>query len=147
MRQAANLFDQYPRLALVTARVLVGPEEVEDPTCQIMAQSPLRREHGMPGPALLGFLAGASVVRRDAFLEAGGFSNRVVIGGEEAWLAAELAARQWWLCYVEDLVVYHYPSALRDAQAGARRKFAMPCGSRGCGVLVERPKADRHAGS
>ena len=117
LRQAANLFDHYPRLALITARVLVGPEEIEDPTCRIMAQSPLRRERDMPGPALLGFLAGASALRRDAFLAAGGFTRRAFIGGEEAWLAAELAARQWWLCYVEELVVHHHPSPSRDAKA------------------------------
>ncbi len=85
-------------------------------------------------PRVLGFLAGASAIRRDAFLEAGGFASRVIIGGEEAWLAAELAAREWWLCYMEDLVVYHYPSSQRDARADALRKFAMPFGSPGCGA-------------
>src|SRR5207244_8958946 len=64
LRRAADLFDVHPRLAVVTARVLVGPQEREDPICQELAHSPLPCEPDMPGPPLLGFLAGASVVRR-----------------------------------------------------------------------------------
>jgi GT2 family glycosyltransferase len=115
LRRAADLFDAHPRLAIVTGRVLVGPENREDPACAVLASSPLPREPGMPGPPLLGFLAGASVVRRSAFLEVGGFEPRFFIGGEEEMLAADLAARDWWLCYVSELVAHHHPSPLRDA--------------------------------
>jgi len=117
LRRAADLMDIHPRLAVVTARLLVGPEEREDPVCQVMEQSPLPREPGMPGVPLLGFLAGASVVRRSAFLAAGGFDPRLRIGGEEELLAADMAAAGWWLCYVPDLIVHHYPSRQRDAYA------------------------------
>src|SRR5262249_7976598 len=117
LRRAADLMDQHPHLAILTARVLVGPARQEDPACQLMSQSPLEPEPGMPGPSLLGFLAGASVVRRSAFLEAGGFPTRVLIGGEEQCLAVDLAARGWWLCYLRELIVYHYPSSRRDAPA------------------------------
>ncbi|MFL5802528.1 MAG: glycosyltransferase family 2 protein [Roseiflexaceae bacterium] len=115
LAHAADLFDATPRLAIVTARVLIGPEEREDPTCRLMAHSPLPRAPGMPGAPLLGFLAGASVVRRSAFLAAGGFTPRFFLGGEEQLLAADLAASGWWLCYVPVLVVHHYPSQQRDA--------------------------------
>ncbi len=114
LSRAADLFDAHPRLALVTARVLVGADGREDPTCFLMEHSPLPAEPGMPGRPLLGFLAGASVVRRSAFLEAGGFEPRFFIGGEEELLAADLAARGWWLCYVPELLVRHYPSPVRD---------------------------------
>ena len=83
LRRAADLFDAVPRLAVITARVVVGPEHREDPICDELARSPLPRQPGMPGPSLLGFLAGASVVRRDVFLEAGGFEPRFFICGEE----------------------------------------------------------------
>jgi GT2 family glycosyltransferase len=122
LSRAADLFDAHPRLAIVTARVLVGPGGREDPTCALMAHSPLHAEPGMPGPPLLGFLAGASVVRRSAFLEAGGFEPRFFIGGEEELLAADLAARGWWLCYVPELQVRHYPSPIRD---GAGRRWRL----------------------
>jgi GT2 family glycosyltransferase len=114
LRAAADLFDALPRLAVITGRVLVGPENREDPACDVLAHSPLTREFGMPGPPLLGFLAGASVVRRSAFLAVGGFEPRFFLGGEEELLAADLAACNWWLCYVADLVVHHHPSPLRD---------------------------------
>lgn len=112
--RAADLFDAHPQLALVTARVLVGREETIDPTCLTMHRSPLPAQPGMPGPPILGFLAGASVVRREAFLDCGGFSERLFLGGEEQWVAVELAARGWWMCYVPELVVHHHPSPCRE---------------------------------
>src|SRR5436190_6485726 len=114
LRRAADLFDAHPRLAVLTARVLVGPEARDDPASAELERSPLPAEPGMPGRPLLGFMAGASMVRRSAFLEAGGFSEHAFIGGEEEMLAVDLAARGWWLCYVPELVVHHYPSPRRD---------------------------------
>jgi GT2 family glycosyltransferase len=115
LQRAADSFEACPRLAILTARVLVGASEIEDSICVELQHSPLPRLPGMPGPSLLGFLAGASMVRRDAFLEVGGFPANSAIGGEEALVAVDLAARGWWICYGADLVVYHYPSLVRDA--------------------------------
>jgi GT2 family glycosyltransferase len=115
LQRAIELFDNHRRLAVITARVLVGEEEREDPTCAQMARSPLPTEPGMPGRPLLGFLAGASAVRRSAFLECGGFEPRFFLGGEEELLAADLATSGWCLCYIPELVVRHYPSLQRDA--------------------------------
>ncbi len=120
LARAADLFDAHPRLALITARVLVGPEEEIDPTCLTMQRSPLPMRPGMPGRPTLGFLAGASVVRREAFLACGGFSERLFLGGEEQWVAVELAARGWWMCYAPELVVHHHPSPRREA---SRRRW------------------------
>ena len=114
LRYAADLMDAHPRLAVISAHVLVGPQEKEDPTCRIMAESPLARTPAMPGPALLGFLAGASVVRRAAFLAAGGFNDHFLVGGEEQLLATDLAAAGWWLCYIAAITVHHYPSQQRE---------------------------------
>jgi GT2 family glycosyltransferase len=115
LRRAVDLFDAHPRLAVACARVLVGTDEQIDPTCLDMEESPLPAEPEMPGPPLLGFLAGASVVRRSAFMNVGGFEPRFFIGGEEELLAVDLAAAGWWLCYVPELIVHHFPSELRDA--------------------------------
>jgi GT2 family glycosyltransferase len=117
LRRAADLFDAHPRLALLTARVLVGSEEQEDPACMELEESPLPATAEMPGRPILGFLAGASVVRQSAFLECGGFAERASIGGEEALLAVDLATKGWWLCYAPELVVHHYPSPQRNVQA------------------------------
>ncbi|HLJ97659.1 MAG TPA: glycosyltransferase [Gemmataceae bacterium] len=120
LRRAADLFDRHPKLAALTGRVLIGREEREDPACTEMARSPLPREPQMPGHPLLGFLAGASMMRRSAFFSAGGFTAHLGIGGEEQWLAAELAAGGWWLCYVPEIVIHHYPSTKRDARLRRR---------------------------
>lgn len=114
LTRAVELFEQHPRLAVATARILVGPENREDSASARLAASPLPGEPGMPGPPLLGFLAGASVVRRAAFLEVGGFPEHAFIGGEEELVAIDLATRGWWLCYVPELVLHHYPSPARD---------------------------------
>jgi GT2 family glycosyltransferase len=69
---------------------------------------------------LLSFLAGASMVRRSAFLAVGGFEPHLVIGGEEELLGADLVTAGWLLRYVEDVVVHHHASPLRDAHARRR---------------------------
>jgi GT2 family glycosyltransferase len=120
LAHAADLFDAHPRLAVTTARILVGPEEEEDAICAELARSPLPGEPDLPGPSLLGFMAGASVMRRSAFLDAGGFEPRFFLGGEEELLAADLVASGWRLCYVPRLVVHHHPSLVRD---GASRRW------------------------
>lgn len=114
LRRAAALFNAHPRLAVLTARILVGPEDREDPVCRELERSPLPSDGDLPGRPLLGFMAGAPVVRRAAFLECGGFEPRLFLGGEEELLAADLAARGWALRYVPELVVHHHPSPQRD---------------------------------
>ena len=120
LSEAVALLDAHPDLAILSARVLVGPGESEDPTCTAMASSPLPRGN-LPGPALLGFLAGAAVIRRRAFLEVGGYEPKFFIGGEESLLALDLAARGWRLAYASQLTVHHYPCLQRDANG--RNKF------------------------
>ncbi|WP_219601622.1 glycosyltransferase family 2 protein [Nonomuraea indica] len=119
LERAAAVLDAHPRLAVLAARVLVGPEERPDPVCGEMAASPLGREGDLPGPSVLGFLACGAVVRRDAFLGAGGFDDVVFFFGEEERLAVDLAAQGWGLAYVEDVVAHHHPSPARDP-AGRR---------------------------
>ncbi|HZP43595.1 MAG TPA: glycosyltransferase [Candidatus Binatia bacterium] len=119
--RAADLLDAHPRLAVVSARVLVGPEEREDPTCVRLAESPLPPARDLPGVPILGFLAGASMVRRAAFLAAGGFEARLFLGGEEELLALDLGAAGWAMAYVPAVVVHHHPSPRRDP--GARRRL------------------------
>ncbi len=117
---AANLFDSIPHLALIAARVLVGPSEELDPTCDAMAASPLPAVLGLPGPAVLGFLACGAVVRRSAFLTVGGFSEQFGVGGEEELLALDLAAAGWGLAYVERVTAHHHPPPRAD-HASRRR--------------------------
>jgi len=119
--RAADLLDAHPRLAVVSGRVLVGADEREDPTCVAMATSPVPASGpGLPGSPLLGFLAGASAIRRSAFLDVGGFEPRFFIGGEEKLLAVDLATAGWAMAYVPEVTVHHHPSPSRDG-SGRRR--------------------------
>jgi GT2 family glycosyltransferase len=114
LRTAADALEAHPRLAVVTARILVEPAGVEDPVVPELRDSPVRGAPWLPGPALGSFLAGASVLRREAFLEVGGFSERLWLGGEEELMAGDLAAAGWELCYLPALTVHHQASRARD---------------------------------
>jgi GT2 family glycosyltransferase len=120
LAHATRILDSYPRLAILAARILVGPERRIDPTCAAMARSPLEVGAKLPGPAVLGFVACGAVARRDAFLECDGFRHGFGVGGEETLLAIDLVRRGWLLAYVSDVVAHHHPSPARDP--GARRR-------------------------
>jgi GT2 family glycosyltransferase len=118
--RAAGLLDAHPRLAVVTGRILVEPGGREDPIVPELRDSPVPGPAWLPGPALGSFLAGASMVRTEAFRAAGGFSPRLWLGGEEELLSADLMALGWQLCFAEDVVVHHEPSRLREAHLRRR---------------------------
>jgi GT2 family glycosyltransferase len=121
LARGAEVLDASPGTALLSARVLVGPQGRVDPISDEMARAPLGTPPGAPGPAILGFLACAVMVRREAFLAAGGFSPLLHVYGEEALLAMDLAAAGWSQSYVEQLTVRHLPST-SARHPGARRR-------------------------
>jgi GT2 family glycosyltransferase len=111
---AADALDAHPRLAIVNARIVVEPGGHDDPIVAELRESPVPGPAWLPGPALGSFLAGASVVRRDAFRAVGGFSSRLWLGGEEELLATDTLSAGWEICYLENLVVHHAASPVRD---------------------------------
>ena len=116
---AADLFDRHPRLGLVAAKVLVGPERRLDPVSAGMAESPILPSGDVPGLPVIGFPACAAVVRKEAFEQAGGFNARVGFGGEETLLAVDLLDAGWRVVHVDELVAFHQPSETGDP--GRRR--------------------------
>ena len=114
---AVAALERFPTLGLVAARVLIGPSERLEPVSVQMAESPLAQRPGLPGTAVLGFIACAAVVRRTAFLEVGGFDDVVFFPGEEQRVAYDLMAAGWGLCYLDDVVVHHHPSPRRSTPA------------------------------
>ncbi|MBO0609018.1 glycosyltransferase family 2 protein [Myceligenerans salitolerans] len=124
LREAARTLAAHPRLGLVCARILVGPEERTDPISAAMARSPLPRDPRLPGEPLLGFVACAAMVRRSAFLAVGGFDPVVRFPGEEERLALDLAAAGWAMSYLDDVVVHHHPSPSRHSPDRRRRGIA-----------------------
>lgn len=115
LSKAVEVFDKHHRLAVLAGRVLVSEEQRPDPICGLMADSPLPIEEDLPGPSVLGFLAGCAIVRRDAFLAAGGFDDVIFFMGEEERLALDLAALGWGLAYVDSIIACHHPSLSRDS--------------------------------
>ncbi len=131
---AADVLDEYPGLATVTGRCLVEPTLTEDLLTPELRNSPVPGPDWMPGPTLLGIMAGLTMIRRRAFHEVGGFEPRMWLGGEEELLALDLAAAGWWMCWREDVVIHHRPSTSRDAGVGANWESGTRCGRCGCAV-------------
>lgn len=107
LARAAACFRRFPAVGLLAARIQVGSERRLDPVSAEMAAAPT--PPGLPGPEVDGFLACGAAVRRDAFLAAGGFCERFLIGAEEQLLAIDLGAAGWRLCYVDSVAVEHWP--------------------------------------
>jgi GT2 family glycosyltransferase len=116
---AQFIFDAYPRLGALAARTLVGPEQVEDPINDAMRRSPLGRDADLPGPSVLGFLACASIVRRSALLEVGGF-RELAMGFEETPLAVAMASQGWAVVYVDEVVAEHHPMTAPEREPRRR---------------------------
>jgi GT2 family glycosyltransferase len=130
LQRACDLMDAHPCIGVVNGRVLVGVQEWEDPACSRMASSPLD-DAGLPGRAIISFMAGAAVMRTQAFREAGGYEPRLFLGAEEALMSLDLAARGWRMVYARDVVTHHLPSPSRDVKARriavARNRLWIAC--------------------
>ncbi|MFI0352684.1 glycosyltransferase family 2 protein [Actinomadura sp. 9N407] len=155
LARAAALLDAHPRLAAVTGRILVEPGGREDPIVPELRDSPVPGPAWLPGPALGSFLAGASMLRAEAFREAGGFSPRLWLGGEEELLSADLMTLGYHLCYAADVVVHHEPSSVRDPHLRRRHgirntlwttwlRRPLPSAARRTGGLLYGVPRDRH---
>jgi GT2 family glycosyltransferase len=114
LARGAAILDAHPRVGLLAGRVLLGVEQRLEPACAAMEASPLALSPDLPGPRVLGFVACGAIVRREAFLDVGGFDRRFGVGCEEQLLAADLAARGWSLVYCRDVVAHHHPSRVRE---------------------------------
>ncbi len=121
LRRAVGLLQARPNLAVVTARIVVEPGGTTDAMSEEMDRSPLPRPAGGPGAPLLSFLAGASTVRAEAFRAVGGFSGRLLIGGEEELTGTDLADAGWEMAYVPELEIHHQASVLRDPHLRRRQ--------------------------
>ena len=118
LARAAAALDADPGLGLVAARTLVGPARAPDPVNAAMAHSPLR-DGG--GTEVLGFLGCACVLRKEAFLRVGGFSELLFFIGEERLLSYDLAAAGWARRYLPEVIAVHEPSAIRPRPHLRRR--------------------------
>ncbi|TAL81809.1 MAG: glycosyltransferase, partial [Pandoraea sp.] len=113
--RALNLLDATPDAAVLSACVQVGARRGPEPLCSSMRHSPLATAHS-PGPQLLGFMAGACVMRTRAFCDVGGYWPPFFLGGEEALMALDLAERGWRVVYADDVITRRFPAPELDVR-------------------------------
>jgi GT2 family glycosyltransferase len=119
LAEAVRVLDAAPRVAVLSGKVLVGDERRIDRTCSRMSASPLGSE-GLPGPSLIGYMAGACVFRTALFREIGGYEPRLFIGGEEELVALDVLEAGHAIVYCDSIVTTHWPSSSRDASLRQR---------------------------
>lgn len=121
LRKAEAIFDAHERLGLITANVLDPVSGSPDPLCAELARLPAVPNERLPGPSVLRFHTGATVLRRSAYLDTGGFDPMLHLATEEKLLAYDLAAKGWQLCYVDDVLAYHATSEMAGHRVRSRR--------------------------
>ena len=119
LARACEILDCHLDVAVLSAAIVVGAEGSPDPACEPMARSPLPGEPDI-GPALVGFMAGACVMRVSAFRQVGGYWPGLFLGGEELLLALDLMEKGWRILYAPQIMARHWPSLNRDAAARRR---------------------------
>ncbi|GAB3027132.1 glycosyltransferase family 2 protein [Spirosoma pulveris] len=112
--RAAAYFSKYLHLGVLAGKILIGDQEEVDSVCDAMQHSPIMDPRPLPGPAVLGFVCCAAVVRKEAYLSIGGFDSRFAIAGEERMFSVDMRTHGWSLAYADDMVAHHYPSKLRN---------------------------------
>ncbi|TDE09720.1 glycosyltransferase family 2 protein [Jiangella asiatica] len=114
LARAASILQQHEAVAVVAGRILVGPENRPDPIGAEMLHSSLPAWPTVGGRSVVGFVACGAVLRKDAFLQVGGFDDVVFFGGEEERVALDLLASGWDLVYAPHVVAHHHPQPSRD---------------------------------
>ncbi|WP_086710758.1 glycosyltransferase family 2 protein [Streptomyces antimycoticus] len=129
LARATTLLNGHPRLGALAGQLRVGPAERPASLNATLAASPIGRAEDLPGPEVYDFLACAAVVRRGAFLEAGGFHPLALSGGEGTLLAYDLAAMGWGVSYCPEVVAHHEPapSPSEERTAAMRRDELIGC--------------------
>jgi len=157
LKAAAALFGTFPRLGLLAARTVVEPDGADDRINTVLAGSSLPMRADLPGRPVLGFLGCSAVVRRSAFLAAGGYHPLLFFGAEEALLAYDLTAAGWGVVYESSLVSHHAPDPgerpgrttrmRRNALLTAWLRRPLPVAARESGRLLgEWSRGDTEAG-
>lgn len=114
-----EVLDRHRQIGVVNACVKIGPSERVDEACNAMATG--KGSDDLPGTPICFFLAGASLMRREAFLDCGGYERRFLIGGEETLLSLDIQRRGWLMRYLATMTVRHDPSPMGRNDAFRQR--------------------------
>ncbi|GAA5183274.1 hypothetical protein GCM10023322_22170 [Rugosimonospora acidiphila] len=138
LEKGVELMGKYDRLAVVAARTLSGKERKPDPITKSMASASEGKETDLPGPSIQLFRASSAILRREAFLEVGGFDPAASPTGPTRRLVMDLERAGWGLAYCPEVVAFaerpQHP-AHKPQQVVVRRKYEVKRGA------VEKPRS------
>ena len=118
-----RLFEDNPRLAVATVRILLEDSPAFDPFAWVFRRPKETwelRTFNTFTFAGTGFFARAS-----AYREVGGFWERLIYSREEEEMSYALITAGWHLAYCPSLTVRHYPSSRGQAEVGKRRSVEL----------------------
>lgn len=115
LRPAIDHFERSPLCAAVSLRL------VDESGSSARRHIPRRGGRGADrsGP-VVGFLGGASIVRRRAYLNSGGYWCSLFYGHEELELSWRLIDRGWSIDYLADVTVFHPRTSIGRHEEGWR---------------------------
>ena len=108
LAHAVRLLDADPAIAVLNACVTDTAGHEIHPACLMLnATAP----HGarLPGPELVSFMAGACIIRKNVFVELGGYEARLARGGAEELAALELLRAGHTIVYCEKALAHREP--------------------------------------
>jgi GT2 family glycosyltransferase len=126
LEKAVELMRQYDRLAVIAARTLAGKERKPDPVTKFMASATEGKESDLPGPSVQVFRPSSAILRREAFLEVGGFDPAASPTGPARRLALDLERAGWGLAYCPEVVAFSarpQSTAHKPREVVLRRKY------------------------
>jgi GT2 family glycosyltransferase len=136
--KAVELMRQYDRLAVIAARTLTGKQRQPDPITKYLAAASEGKENDLPGPSVKVFRASSAILRREAFLEVGGFDPAAAPTGPARRLATDLEKAGWGLAYCPEVVAFsarpEHPVD-QPKEVVLRRKYEVKRGA------VEKPRS------
>jgi hypothetical protein len=122
LSRAASLLAASPRLAVVTARIMVEPGGRLDPICAEMAASPLSRTPDTPvAPLLSSWAEPQWSAGRRSWLSA--VRTPPAHRRRRRAAGADLVEAGWTMVYASDLQIHHHASHLGDPLLRRRRGF------------------------
>lgn len=122
LARACTLLDAHPMVVMLAAAVLDGADARPGSFAEARMRSPLAGDRSLPGVPIMDFMPCACIVRRQPFLDAGGFHPIIGFAGNEERLALDLADAGWALRFVPELVVRRLPvRAVASTRRRARR--------------------------
>jgi GT2 family glycosyltransferase len=112
LARAVKLLDANPRIAVLNARVIGDDEREISPGRLIVGAIPPGTDtDGLPGPALVHYMAGACILRTQVFRAIGGYDEHLAAGAAEELAALDVLSAGHAIVYCEAALAHRQPLA------------------------------------